>query len=155
MPDSLREFLKIAAIVVVTLSVISLVFVGLNKATGFADKMFAKMDTMSVSLEEGDYTKYDGVICSGADVIAAVKYLQNGEPIWITVATAGGNVVFGYTDSSLSTPVSSDANSANLANCQRKGSSTYINPNAKYIGKVERNETDNSIWGITFTFYTA
>ena len=65
MPDSLREFLKIAAIVVVTLSVISLVFVGLNKATGFADKMFAKMDTMSVSLEEGDYTKYDGVICSG------------------------------------------------------------------------------------------
>ena len=155
MSGSLRDFIKIAAIVVVTLSVVSLIFVGLNKATGFADKMFAKMDNMSATLEESDYTKYDGTICSGADVIAAVKYLQNGDPICLTVATAGGDVVFGYTDSSLSTPVSSDASSTNLANCQRKGSTTYINPNAKYIGKVERNETDNSIWGITFTFYTA
>lgn len=155
MSASMRDFIKIAAIVVVTLSLVSLIFVGLNKATGFADKMFAKMDTMSTTLEESDYTKYDGTICTGADVIAAVKYLQNGEPICITVATVGGDVVFGYTDSSLSTKVSSDANASNLANCQRKGSSTYINPNAKYLGKVERNETDNSIWGITFTFYTA
>ena len=54
MSDSMREFLKIAALVVVTLSVISLVFIGLNKATGFADKMFSKMDTMSITLEESD-----------------------------------------------------------------------------------------------------
>ncbi len=154
MSESLRDFLKIAAIVVVTLSIISLAFVGLNKATGFTDKMFSKMDVMSVSLEESDYTKYDGTICSGADVIAAVKYLQNGEPICIKVATAGGDVTFGYEDSSLQNKVSSDDASTRLANCQKKGTTNYINPNAKYLGKVERNDTDNSIWGITFTFYT-
>lgn len=150
MSDSLRSFINIAAIVVVTLGVVALVFTGLNYATGFANGVFDKMDTMSTNLSEDDYTKYDGAIVTGSDVIAAIKYFEGGDPLCITVATNGGNVVFGYTDSSLQTEVT--GSSALLANCQRKGSTTYINPSAKYQGAVERNATDNSIWGITFTF---
>lgn len=152
MSGSIRDFIKITVTVVVTLGIAALIFVGLRKTQGFTDKMYNKMDNMSVSMEESDYTKYDGAIVTGADVIAAVKYFQSGDPLCITVATSGGNVVFGYTDETLQTPVSDDQGAANLANCQRKGSVNYINPSAKYQGKVERNETDNTIWGITFTF---
>lgn len=107
------------------------------------------MDNMTILMDESDYTKYDGAQVKGADVIAAVKYFQDGEPVCINVQTATGNAIFCYTDESLTTK-----SEESIANCQRKGSANYINPNAKYIGKVERNETDNTIWGITFTFDT-
>lgn len=151
MSDSIRKFLEIAGIVVVTLTLLGIVFLGLQKAGAFTDIMYKSMGDMTTTLEEDKYTKYDGWVGQGDDVIAAVKYLQNGDPICITVATTGGDVVFGYTDSSLTTKVD---NTTTIANCLRKGSSTYISPSAKYIGKVERNETDNSIWGVTFTFFT-
>lgn len=143
MSDSLRKFLEIAGIVVITLGLISILFIGLNKATGFADKMFAKMDAMSVTVDESDFTKYDGTLVSGADVIAAIKYFQNGmEPICIEVM----GKTYIYTDETLQTP-----SDENINNASRKGAEGYINPNAKFLGEVSRDATDNSIRKITFT----
>lgn len=143
------NFFEIVIGVVIFALLASLVFNLLTKATNVADAGGKKMDNMTILMDESDYTKYDGAQVKGADVIAAVKYFQDGEPVCINVQTATGNAIFCYTDESLTTK-----SEESIANCQRKGSANYINPNAKYIGKVERNETDNTIWGITFTFDT-
>lgn len=147
MSGSLRDFLKIAGIAVVTLGLLSLLFIGLNKATGFTDKVFAKMDTMSVTVEESEYTKYEGTIVSGSEVIAAIKYFQNGmDPICIEAM----GKTYVYTDETLQTP-----STENVANASRKGADGYINPNAKFLGELTRDSTDNSIRKITFTIQPA
>lgn len=151
---TIGKFLQIAALTMVALALISLMWIFFNKTSQALDSAEGKLDSMNIMIEESDYTKYDGAIITGADVIAAVKYFQNGEPLCIKVATSGGDVTFGYTDSTLSTPVGTQETSTILANCQKKGSANYINPSAKYQGKVERNETDNTIWGIMFTYAT-
>lgn len=148
-PKYILAFLGIATAVILFFLVVSQVFNLYKKASNIADAGGKKMDNMTILMDESDYTKYDGVQVKGADVIAAVKYFQDGEPICINVQTATGNAIFCYTDESLTTK-----SEESIANCQRKGAANYINPNAKYIGKVERNETDNTIWGITFTFDT-
>lgn len=149
---TIGKFLSIAAITTITLLLIGIAYTFYHKTSATVDTAEKKLDSMNIMMEESDYTKFDGAIISGSDVIAAVKYFQNGDPLCIKVATAGGDVTFGYTDSTLSTPVGTAETSNILANCQKRGSANYINPTAHYQGKVERNETDNTIWGITFTY---
>lgn len=85
MSGSLRDFLKIAGVVIVTLALLSILFLGLQKATGFTNKAYSKIDSMSQSVEESDYTRYDGALISGTEVIAAIKYFQQDGAICIEV----------------------------------------------------------------------
>lgn len=144
MSETLRDFLKIAGISVVTLILLGVLFAGLNKATGFTDKVFGKMDNYSVMIDESDYTKYEGALVSGSDVIAAIKSFQNSnEPICVEITHTGVSYI--YTDETLQTE-----STANIANASRKNSSEYINPNANYLGSLVRDSTDNSIRKIVF-----
>ena len=45
MSGSLRDFLKIAGVVIVTLALLSILFLGLQKATGFTNKAYSKIDS--------------------------------------------------------------------------------------------------------------
>ena len=145
MSDSLRHFLEIAGIAVVILTLLGALFFGLNKATGFADQVFGKMDGMTQTIDESDYTKYEGAIVTGSEVIAAIKYFQaSTEPI--CVECMGQVYVYQEDLTTLST--------ANIANATRKGQTGYINPNAKFVGTLTRDSVDNSIRKITFDIYT-
>lgn len=146
MSDMARHFLEIAAIVVVCLSVIGIIFTSLGKTTVFTDKAGAKMDSMITVMDESDYVNFDGTIVSGSDVIAAIKKFQNDE-ICITV-TARGTYSYVYTDTSLSTP-----STENISNTSKKSDDHFINPNGKFLGAVVRAD-DGSIVGITFTIQT-
>lgn len=145
MPAIVRKFLELAATIVLILALIALVFLVYNKATNIADKGTKKMDNMEIQLDESDYTKYDGAIVSGSDVIAAIKYFQNSDPICITVV-ARGTYSYLYTDTSLQTE-----STENIAYATQRNDDHYINPNGKFLGEVIRDSSDNSIVGLTFT----
>ncbi|MEE1255638.1 MAG: hypothetical protein UHN47_03885 [Lachnospiraceae bacterium] len=145
MPGPLRDVLKIAIVLIPTLIIGSLVFLGTDKGQEFAGKIFGRMDSYSVILDESDYTKYEGALVSGSDVIAAIKYFDNSnEPICVEIAHTG--ICYVYTDETLQTE-----STANIANASRKNSPEYINPNAKYLGSLVRDTTDNSIRKLVFT----
>lgn len=148
MPAIVRKGLELVAIVALIMGLISIAFLAFNKAENVSSKGMKKMDTIETQLDESDFTKYDGAIVSGSDVVAAVKYFLNGEPICITVV-ARNTYSYCYTDTSLTTP-----STESISMAMQRDNDHYINPNGKFLGEVIRDPSDNSIVGITFTIQT-
>lgn len=142
MSDSLRHFLELAGIGVIIMGLLAVLFLGLNKATGFANRVFGKMDNMTAQIDESDYTKYDGALVTGSEVISAIKYYQSSlEPISVVV----DGKTFLY-EADLVTPATN-----NIANATRRGNPEYINPNAKYLGAITRDPNNYTVTTVTFT----
>lgn len=132
MSGSFRDFIKIAVVVIITLGLAGLCFLGYSKSEGFANKAFSKIDNMSNMVEESDYTKYDGAIISGTEVIAAIKYFSVDGAICIQVNSQT------YVCEEDLTPIDTAEESRRLADAQRRGTATYINPSTKFLGSLER-----------------
>lgn len=148
MPKILVTILEIIAAVGVFMMIIALIYLGYHKAENVTSKGYKKLDTLETQLDESDYTKYDGAIVSGSDVIAAIKYFMNGDPVCVTVV-ARNTYSYCYTDTSLTTP-----STESISMAQQRDNDHYINPNGKFLGEVIRDPADNSIVGITFTIQT-
>lgn len=147
MSGSLRDFLKIAGVVIVTLALLSILFLGLQKATGFTNKAYSKIDSMSQSVEESDYTRYDGALISGTEVIAAIKYFQQDGAICIEVNNGYTTTNYVCADETLAAP-----STAKISDAQNKNDlNKYINPNAKYLGECVRDTANNLIVAVKFT----
>ena len=135
--------------------VIALLFVGAlfgmwGYVSGFFDKVGTKMSSMSTTMDESQYTEYDGAIVSGTQVISFIKAHSNDE-ICVTVNNGHSttNYIYSSTDLTDKTGVGNIAQAQNKANL----STVYINPNSKYLGAVVRDSVDatnGTIVGVTF-----
>lgn len=145
MTDSLKNLVIICSTMVLVMSLISLMFFGYTKGKKFADMVTGKMHQTEVTMDEGEYLKYDGRRLTGSEVISAVKYFQ-GELIPICIEVNG--ICYIYTDETLQT-----ASMEDIKKTTKKGNAEYINPEDIYIGQVNRDPVSGAIVKITFVNY--
>ncbi len=100
MTDSLKNIVIICSTMVLIMALISLMFMGFTKGKNFADMVTGKMHQTEVTMDEGEYLKYEGRRMTGSEVISAVKYFQ-GELIPICIEVNG--ICYIYTDETLQT----------------------------------------------------
>ena len=143
MTDSLKNLVIICSTMVLIMALISLMFMGFTKGKNFADMVTGKMHQTEVTMDEGEYLKYDGRRLTGSEVISAVKYFQ-GELIPICIEVNG--ICYIYTDETLQT-----ASMEDIKKTTKKGNAEYINPEDIYIGQVNRDPVSGAIVKITFT----
>ena len=145
MTDSLKNLVIICSTMVLVMALISLMFMGFTKGKNFADMVTGKMHQTEVTMDEGEYLKYDGRRLTGSEVISAVKYFQ-GELIPICIEVNG--ICYIYTDETLQT-----ASMEDIKKTTKKGNAEYINPEDIYIGQVNRDPVSGAIVKITFVNY--
>ena len=145
MTDSLKNLVIICSTMVLIMALISLMFMGFTKGKNFADMVTGKMHQTEVTMDEGEYLKYDGRRLTGSEVISAVKYFQ-GELIPICIEVNG--ICYIYTDETLQT-----ASMEDIKKTTKKGNAEYINPEDIYIGQVNRDPVSGAIVKITFVNY--
>lgn len=143
MTDSLKNIVIICSTMVLIMALISLMFMGFTKGKNFADMVTGKMHQTEVTMDEGEYLKYEGRRMTGSEVISAVKYFQ-GELIPICIEVNG--ICYIYTDETLQT-----ASMEDIKKTTKKGNAEYINPEDMYIGQVNRDPVSGAIVKITFT----
>ena len=143
MTDSLKNIVIMCSTMVLIMALISLMFMGFTKGKNFADMVTGKMHQTEVTMDEGEYLKYDGRRLTGSEVISAVKYFQ-GELIPICIEVNG--ICYIYTDETLQT-----ASMEDIKKTTKKGNAEYINPEDIYIGQVNRDPVSGAIVKITFT----
>ena len=143
MMDSLKNIVIICSTMVLIMALISLMFMGFTKGKNFADMVTGKMHQTEVTMDEGEYLKYEGRRMTGSEVISAVKYFQ-GELIPICIEVNG--ICYIYTDETLQT-----ASMEDIKKTTKKGNAEYINPEDIYIGQVNRDPVSGAIVKITFT----
>lgn len=141
-PKVIGIFVGIFAI----LTIAGWVITNLNSGSSFVDSGNKKMVTMATQLEENDYTKYDGVVVAGSDVISFIKsQISQDAEICVEVITSSGNTAYLYTDGTLATK-----STAKMASTTSKKSSAYINPTGSFLGAITRNAA-GAITYISFT----
>lgn len=145
MTDSLKNIVIICSTMVLIMALISLMFMGFTKGKNFADMVTGKMHQTEVTMDEGEYLKYEGRRMTGSEVISAVKYFQ-GELIPICIEVNG--ICYIYTDETLQT-----ASMEDIKKTTKKGNAEYINPEDMYIGQVNRDPVSGAIVKITFVNY--
>lgn len=145
MTDSLKNLVIICSTMVLVMALISLMFMGFTKGKNFADMVTGKMHQTEVTMDEGEYLKYEGRRMTGSEVISAVKYFQ-GELIPICIEVNG--ICYIYTDETLQT-----ASMEDIKKTTKKGNAEYINPEDMYIGQVNRDPVSGAIVKITFVNY--
>ena len=145
MTDSLKNIVIICSTMVLIMALISLMFMGFTKGKNFADMVTGKMHQTEVTMDEGEYLKYEGRRMTGSEVISAVKYFQ-GELIPICIEVNG--ICYIYTDETLQT-----ASMEDIKKTTKKGNAEYINPEDIYVGQVNRDPVSGAIVKITFVNY--
>lgn len=140
--------------------VIALLFIGglftvWGFTSGFFDKAGNKMSQVSTTMDESQYTEYDGAIVSGTQVVSFIKAHANDE-ICVTVNNGHSTTTYIYS----STDLTSKSGVGAVAAAQNKAnlSTVYINPNSKYLGEVVRDSVDatnGTIVGLNFTIQTS
>ncbi len=144
MGENLSEGLRIVFTVVLSCLVIGFGFTIWTTVKEAGNTGITDVNSTITMMDESKYTDYDAAEITGSEVINVIKRFQNNE-IYIGVDVGSGMVGYIYSDSSLS------SEGADLSTARDKTSSTYISPNAKFIGKVVRDDTTNAILGIEFT----
>ena len=152
MSDNALKPLELAVGIFLTLLTISIGFFILRGARGIASSVTEKVNAASNSLEEGELVKYNLAEVKGSDVVACIK--QNGDKVLVgvekmTAPNAPEDHSAGWSSFTVSNKAGSDIKLDDFTNMP--GSSTrYINPNADFIGKVERN-VNGVVTQIVFT----
>lgn len=139
--DSVNKFFLIAAGLVITAS---LVFLGIRMSDAGKDMGNGVVNSFiefSTELKEADIMQYDGTTVTGSDVVNFIrKNLSEYSPgrmapFEVVVRTA---------------TVTTHKDNSSIANITNFSHISYIDPTAKFIGKVIRND-NGVIVTVTFT----
>ncbi len=122
--------LLIAASTIITCIIVGLGFSMAREAKQIGNYVVKELHSYRISIEEQDYTKYDGVVVYGTDVLNLMKYIFSVKEsdIYITVEENGENRIYAETE--------------DIEKAKDVGSVYYITPAAEYTGEVKRNKND-------------
>lgn len=122
--------LLIAASTVITCIIVGLGFSMAREAKQIGNYVVKELHSYRVSIEEQDYTKYDGVTVYGADVVNLMKYVVSVKEsgVCITVEEQGERLIYKTQE--------------DIKKAQEIGNVYYIVPTTEYTGEVIRNQND-------------
>ncbi len=149
MHDNTDTMIRTIGSIVIGLFIVGAIFGIWNIAQGFITKGGNKLTQISTTMDESDYTKYDGAIVTGTEVVAAIKYFDQAE-VCISVNNGHTTTTYVYDSVDLTTR---STNNVSAAQNKINVSTVYINPNSKYLGKVVRDAADpthGTIVGLEF-----
>lgn len=142
MNHSIVEALGIAAAVVLMALVVIFGFRAYQSGQDTGNNALSKMESVNSSIDESEYTQYDGSVVSGSSVYQAIRTNTADTGVVYVVKNVGGTETTynpadsGYSDS--------------LANANKKGEATYITPSGKFLGSVVRSDTTKQITEVHF-----
>lgn len=148
MTESTSHALTIVGVAVAALIIIGILLTAVYRSRDFADTANDKLASMTIAAEESNYTKFDGAIVTGSDVVSAIKYFDGTADVCVTVTTSKGTHNYIYTSADLQTK-----SDLSVANTRNKTSEYYINPSSKFLGSVVR-DADGTITNIVFEVQT-
>lgn len=140
MENSLKSLI-LAASISITCMVVSLGFYTARQASEISSITTQKLNNITISLEEDEYLKYDGLAVLGSDVVNFIY--RNLSPH----SSISSSPVYIYVDNGLEAKTFS--NNENIKETKDFTSNYYIHPLGKYRGQVIRNGND-VITGIAF-----
>lgn len=143
--ENVTTALKIAAAVVITILIIGIAFTIYNKSKSTTDSAMNQMDNLTTTLNESDFTQYDGATVTGTDVLNVINKYRNDI---LCVTVDNGRTETEYIYNSTLSAVSTN----NIADAKdRSNLNKYINPNASFVGEVIRDEQTGTIIGLKFS----
>lgn len=144
MGGSLSEGLRVVFAIVLACLVIGFVFMVWSSVKESGNTALTDTNNMVTQMDESKYTQYDGAIVTGSEVINVIKQ-HSMDDIYVSVDNGGGAVNYIFADRTLT------GDGADLALARDKTSTSYISPNSKFLGEVDRDDVTNAILGIIFT----
>lgn len=122
--------LLLAASTIITCIIVGLGFMMAREAKQIGNYMVEELHQYRVAIEEQDYTKYDGAIVYGNDVVNLMKkeFSGNTGSVHITVESKGK--IYTY------------EKEEDLGLVQNPENGHYIAPMEEYIGEVVRNKNE-------------
>lgn len=131
------KFFEIATELFIFCTIVAIAIVLLMKGVDLSNKYKDKIAQEDEKITESAYTKYNGIIVSGADVINAIR--NNKNSVKVEVARIIEE------DGEVQEKAEYDASFVNLPQ-----NDNYINPNAQFYGEIERNK-NGAISNLVFT----
>ncbi len=122
--------LLLAASTIITCIVVGLGFMMAREAKQIGNHVVEEMHRYRISVEEQDYTKYDGVTVYGNDVVNLMKKELSGDVNELSITVKAGEQAFTY------------GAAEDVKKVQQPESGHYIVPTAEYLGSVVRNQNE-------------
>lgn len=142
MNHSIVEALGIAAAVVLMALVVIFGFRAYQSGQDTGNNALSKMESVNSSIDESEFTQYDGSVVSGSSVYQAIRTNTADTGVKYVVKNIGGTeTTYNPADSNYSTA---------LAAANKKGEATYITPSGKFLGSVVRSESTKQITEVHF-----
>lgn len=140
--------LTLGAGIVMTLVIISLAYYVTNVSAATITNGTAKINNMSIQLQESDKTMYEGIDIQGSEVINIINKFK-AEDLSVKVITKKSAIYYNRILTSSDTELGTASN-ASIRDAQNLSSSSYINQNAMFSCEVMRDK-NNAIIGLRFT----
>ncbi len=141
--NALGDFVMLIGGLVIAVLIVSFAFIIYNNQKETGNAVINQGNRMNIQLQESEWTQYDGVTITGAEVINVIKRMQNSN----TYVEVDGTKYCAGED--LKNVTDEDFSKA-LKAAKKKTEATYINPSTMYDGEVIRDE-EKGIKGIKFT----
>lgn len=145
--DNSLKGLILAAGVIITCIVISLGFYIAREARDTAANGAGEISKLNAEFNESEKVMYDGLEVSGSEVVNVVNKFKNND-LGIKVKTKKGVTYYGNVLSSDDSSIVSVSH-ASIKDAQKPSSTTFINPNAPFLGEILR-DLNQAIIGISF-----
>lgn len=145
--DNSLKGLILAAGTIITCIVISLGFYISREARDTAASGAGQISKLNAEFNESDKVMYDGLNVSGSEVVNVINKFKNGD-IAIQVNTKKCATYYDNVLDDKQTEIIGKS-SASVKTAQNSLSSSYINPNAQFLGSIIR-DVNNTIIGIIF-----
>ena len=140
-----EDMIKMAAGIIIALLVISVAFLVYRTAKSSTQSALTKIEDMTTTLNESDFTDVEGEVVVGNRVQSYVTQWAGQEVVVEVITKSGNDTCYNYTDDSLST-----VSDAKASECKVKSSAQYINPSGKFLCELTRDD-NNTIKRVTFT----
>lgn len=136
MEESL-QIIKLGASVLITVIIISLAIRYTDVGQNISSNVIRSFNSVSNSMTEREYMKYDGAIVGGSDVMSCIR--KHKKDITVEVIRLGSN----------GSPLGSIFFQGEGTITSLPSSAKYINPAGKFLGKIVRNSNE-AITSIVF-----
>ncbi|HEX2945643.1 MAG TPA: hypothetical protein VHT96_06785 [Clostridia bacterium] len=150
--ENATKAILFGAAIVITLVLVSLGFLLLNNATGSVNQQVSDMEQQKQEVLDQKYTKYDGKVVSGSEVLSALEeFKDDGISILVKTKRSTGVGTYYYWMLGTSDVITTSSGAIDtLDDAKDKTDTTYINPSGKFDAKV-LTDTNKAITGISFT----
>lgn len=129
MSNGLKALL-LAASTIITCIIVGLGFMMAREAKQIGNHVVDELHSYRIAVEEQDYTRYDGMVVYGTDVINLMKkeFSGNANGIQIVVEDKAGRKIY--------------ENEEDIDSVREFGAPGYIAPTVEYTGEVIRNKNE-------------